>query len=97
MSRLLITGGSGYTASHTAAVLSELGYRVVLYDNVPNSSPAVLENLGLIVGQRVPFVKGDVREAELFTSTLASHSIDAGIHSAGIKAVGEAVEKTVEF
>lgn len=97
MSRLLITGGAGYIGSHSAVVLSKIGHQVVLYDNLSNSSRAVLENLDLIVGQHMPFVKGDVRNTELLASTLASHSIDAVIHFAGLKAVGESVEKPVEY
>lgn len=97
MSRLLITGGAGYIGSHSAVVLSTIGHQVVLYDNLSNSSRAVLENLALIVGQQMSFVKGDVRNTELLASTLASYSIDAVIHLAGLKAVGESVEKPVEY
>ena len=97
MSRLLITGGAGYIGSHSAVVLSKIGHQVVLYDNLSNSSRAVLENLALIVGQHMSFVKGDVRNTELLASTLASYSIDAVIHLAGLKAVGESVEKPVEY
>ena len=97
MSRLLITGGVGYIGSHAAVVLSEIGHEVVLYDNLFNSSHCVLENLDLIVGRHIPFVKGDVRDTELLASTLASHSIDAVIHFAGFKAVGESVEKPVDY
>jgi len=77
VSRLLITGGVGYIGSHSAVVLSEIGHEVVLYDNFSNSSHCILENLALIVGRHIPFVKGDVRDTELLASTLASHSIDA--------------------
>lgn len=97
MSRLLITGGVGYIGSHSAVVLSEIGHEVVLYDNLSNSSHCVLENLDLIVGRHIPFVKGDVRDTELLASTLASHSIDAVIHFAGFKSVGESVEKPVDY
>lgn len=97
MSRLLITGGTGYIGSHSAVVLSQIGHQVVLYDNLSNSSRAVVENLALISGQHMPFVKGDVRDTELLASTLASHCIDAVIHFAGLKAVGESVDKPVEY
>ena len=97
MSRLLITGGAGYISSHSAVVLSQVGHQIVLYDNLSNSSRAVLENLDQIVGQHMPFVKGDVRNTELLASTLASHSIDAVIHFAGLKAVGESVEKPADY
>ncbi len=97
MARLLITGGAGYIGSHCAVVLSEIGHQIVLYDNFSNSDPAVLENLALLVGQRIPFVNGDVRNTELLASTLTSQSIDAVIHFAGLKAVGESVEKPIEY
>jgi UDP-glucose 4-epimerase len=97
VSRLLITGGAGYIGSHAAIVLSKIGNQVVLYDNFSNSSPTVLENLAQLVGQRMPCVKGDVRNTELLASTLASQSIDAVIHFAGLKAVGESVKKPIEY
>jgi UDP-glucose 4-epimerase len=97
VSRLLITGGAGYIGSHSAVVLSKIGHQIVLYDNLSNSSRAVLENLDLIVGRHMPFVKGDVRNTELLASTLASHSIDAVIHFAGLKAVGESTDKPIDY
>lgn len=97
MGRLLITGGTGYIGSHAAVVLSKIGHDVVLYDNLSNSSRCVLENLNLIVGRQIPFVKGDVRDTELLISTLSAHGTDAVIHFAGLKAVGESVEQPVEY
>jgi len=69
----------------------------VLYDNLSNSSDQVLEKLSQITGRPIPFVKGDVRDTELLKSMLTSHGIDAVIHFAGLKAVGESVEKPVEY
>ncbi len=94
---VLLTGGTGYIGSHAAVVLSELGHRVALYDNLSNSSVSVLEKLEQITGQRVPFVRGDVRDTELLRNMLVSHSIDAVIHFAGLKAVGESVEKPIDY
>ncbi|OGT89698.1 MAG: UDP-glucose 4-epimerase GalE [Gammaproteobacteria bacterium RIFOXYA12_FULL_61_12] len=94
---VLLTGGTGYIGSHTAVVLSQLGHEVVLYDNLSNSSDAVLEKIAQIVGQDFPFVRGDVRDTELLRNTLASHSMDAVIHFAGLKAVGESVAKPVDY
>lgn len=94
---LLLTGGAGYIGSHTAIVLTQLGHQVVLYDNLSNSREAVLEKLTQITGERIPFVRGDVRDTELLKKTLASHRIDAVIHFAGLKAVGESVEKPIEY
>jgi UDP-glucose 4-epimerase len=83
---ILLTGGTGYIGSHTAVVLSELGYQVVLLDNLSNSSDAVLEKLAQISGQQLVFIKGDVRDFELIEKTLATYEIDAVIHFAGLKA-----------
>lgn len=94
---VLLTGGTGYIGSHAAVVLSQLGHQVVLYDNLSNSSDAVLERLAQITGQRIPFVRGDVRDTELLRNALASHGIDAVIHFAWLKAVGECVEKPVAY
>jgi UDP-glucose 4-epimerase len=94
---VLLTGGMGYIGSHTAVVLLRAGHQIVLFDNLSNSSDRVLEKLVQITGRRIPFVHGDVRDAELLQSTLAAHEIDAVIHFAGLKAVGESVEKPVEY
>lgn len=94
---VLLTGGTGYIGSHTAVVLLQSGHRVVLYDNLSNSSDAVLEKLAQIAGQSTPFIKGDVRDTELLKGTLAAHKIDAVVHFAGLKAVGESVEKPVDY
>ena len=94
---ILLTGGIGYIGSHTAVVLSELGHTVVLLDNLSNSSDTVLDNLAQITKQRCAFVKGDIRNRHLLVSTIISHGIDAVIHFAGLKAVGESVEKPVDY
>lgn len=94
---VLLTGGTGYIGSHTAVVLSQLGHQVVLYDNLSNSSNLVLVKLAQITGQQIPFIKGDVRDTELLEGTLAAHHIVAVIHFAGLKAVGESVEKPVDY
>ncbi len=94
---VLLTGGMGYIGSHTSIVLLQLGHQVVLYDNLSNSSDTVLKKVKHITGQRIPFVKGDVRDTELLKATLAAHPIDAVIHFAGLKAVGESVEKPVDY
>ena len=94
---VLLTGGTGYIGSHTAVVLSEFGHQVVLYDNLSNSSDSVIEKLFQITGQQIRFVNGDVRDTEPLKGTLAAHQIDAVIHFAGLKAVGESVEKPVDY
>lgn len=94
---ILLTGGTGYIGSHTAVVLSQLGHKVVLFDNLSNSNESVLERLAQITNQLFPFVNGDVRDTNLLKNTLASHRIDAVIHFAGLKAVGESVAKPVDY
>ena len=94
---VLLTGGTGYIGSHTAVVVLQSGHRVVLYDNLSNSSDSVLQKFAQITGQPIPFIKGDVRDTELLRSTLAAHQIDAVVHFAGLKAVGESVEKPVDY
>jgi len=94
---VLLTGGTGYIGSHTSFVLPQLGHKVVLYDNLSNSSESVLEKLTQITGQQIRFVNGDVRDTVLLRNTLAAHGIGAVIHFAGLKAVGESVEKPLDY
>lgn len=94
---ILLTGGTGYIGSHTAVVLSQLGHKVVLFDNLSNSEETVLERLAQITKQQFPFFNGDVRDTDLLKNTLADNSIDAVIHFAGLKAVGESVAKPVDY
>ena len=94
---VLLTGGTGYIASHAAVVLMQMGHQVVLYDNLSNSSDGVLTKLTQITNTHIPFVQGDVRDTPLLSATLSKHNIDAVIHFAGLKAVGESVEKPVDY
>lgn len=94
---ILLTGGMGYIGSHTAVVLSQAGYAVTLFDNLSNSKRSVLDRLAAITGQRLEFVEGDVRDTALVQKTLIDRQIDAVIHFAGLKAVGESVEKPIEY
>ena len=94
---ILLTGGMGYIGSHTAVVLSQAGYKVILYDNLCNSDSSVLNSLSEITGVHFPFVKGDVRDTAKLKKTLERYSIDAVIHFAGLKAVGESVSKPIEY
>ena len=94
---ILLTGGTGYIGSHTAVVLTQLGHKVVLIDNLSNSSEWVVQRLEQITEVKTPFIKGDVRDSELLLNTLKNYGIDAVIHFAGLKAVGESVEKPVDY
>ena len=94
---ILLTGGTGYIGSHTAVVLAQAGHQVVLYDNFCNSQPDVAQRLLSITGQTVPLVEGDVRNTALLTQTLQAHQINAVIHFAGLKAVGESVAHPLDY
>ncbi len=94
---ILLTGGTGYIASHTAIVLLEAGHKVVLFDNLSNSCLTVVEKLENITNQIIPFVEGDVRNTLILSKTIRDYHVDAVIHFAGLKAVGESVEKPIEY
>lgn len=95
--KILLTGGTGYIGSHTAVVLSENGHEVVILDNFCNSRKTVLERLQKILGKVLPCVEGDIRDTALVTQILQDYEIDAVIHFAGLKAVGESVEKPIQY
>ena len=94
---ILLTGGTGYIGSHTAVVLTQLGHKVVLFDNLSNSSEWVVRRLEQITEVKTPFIKGDVRDSELLLNTLKNYGIDAVIHFAGLKSVGESVNQPIEY
>ena len=94
---VLLTGGTGFIGSHTAVCLTEAGHTPVLYDNLSNSRPEVIDALEKITGVRPAFVRGDIRDKALLTETLRAHRIDAVIHFAGLKAVGESVVKPLAY
>ena len=95
--RVLLTGGTGFIGSHTAVVLLEAGHEVVLYDNLSNSDPTVVDRITEIAGRRPVFIEGDIRDENLLVETLSSRAIEAVIHFAGLKAVGESVEKPLDY
>lgn len=94
---ILLTGGAGYIGSHTAVVLSQAGHEVVLLDNFCNSNPSVLERLQKILGKALPCIEADVRETDFVENVLREYKIDAVIHFAGLKAVGESVANPVLY
>lgn len=95
--KVLLTGGTGYIGSHTAAVLAKAGHEVFLYDNNCNSKPEVADRLAQIAGYPIAFFKGDVRDTAALTEVLISNYIDAVIHFAGLKAVGESSTLPIEY
>jgi UDP-glucose 4-epimerase len=94
---ILVTGGTGYIGSHACVVLMQAGHDVLILDNLCNSRADVLERLTTICGRRPEFVEGDVRDAATLDSLFATHRISAVMHFAGLKAVGESVEKPLEY
>jgi UDP-glucose 4-epimerase len=89
MARVLLTGGAGYIASHTAVVLAERGHDVVLLDNFANSERDVPERLKRLTGKDFPLIEADIRDVPAVSAALAAHPVDAVIHFAALKAVGE--------
>lgn len=94
---VLLTGGVGYIGSHVAVSLIEIGNSVVLYDNLSNSKQDVVKRIGGITGVDIPFVCGDIRDTDLLIKTLKQYQIEAVIHLAGFKAVGESVANPVDY
>ena len=94
---ILLTGGTGYIGSHAAVVMAQAGHDVVLFDNFCNSQPDVAKRIADIAGKHIPLVQGDVRDTELLISILQQHDVTAVMHFAGLKAVGESVQKPVEY
>lgn len=92
---ILLTGGMGFIGSHTAVVLIEAGHDVVLFDNLSNADRSVLDRIETITGRRPVFIEGDIRDADAMEKAL--DGVDAVIHFAGLKAVGESVSKPVEY
>lgn len=94
---ILVTGGAGYIGSHTVIELLENNYEVVILDNLVNSSEKVLERLKKITGKDIPFVKADILDKDALDQVFDNYKIDAAIHFAGLKAVGESVSKPWEY
>lgn len=95
--KILLTGGTGYIGSHAAVVLVDAGHQVVLLDNLSNSQVAVLDRLERILAHRVPFVEADIRDTDTMIRTMRDHGIDAVMHFAGLKAVGESVKDPINY
>lgn len=94
---VLVTGGAGFIGSHTVVELLQAGYEVVIIDNFSNSSPLVLSRIEEITGKRPLLIEGDIRDRALLDDVFKQHEIDAVVHFAGLKAVGESVQKPLEY
>lgn len=95
--KVLVTGGTGYIGSHTVVELLEENYEVVVIDNLSNSKIEVVDSIRKITGKEITFYEGDVCDKELLDKIFTSHKIDAVIHFAGYKAVGESVQKPIMY
>lgn len=95
--RIFLTGGTGYIGSHTAVELAAAGHSVVCFDNLCNSRADVMDRLEDITGQSMSLVVGDIRDQASLEKAIRTHSIEAVIHFAGLKAVGEAVAKPFNY
>jgi UDP-glucose 4-epimerase len=91
--RILLTGGAGYIGSHTVVALAAAGHSVVCFDNLSNSRADVMDRLEVITEQQVPLVFGDIRDCGALQQAIHDNGIEAVIHFAGLKAVGEAVAR----
>lgn len=95
--KVLVTGGAGYIGSHTCVELLAAGFDVVVFDNLSNAKQESLRRVATITGRAPLFVRGDVRDAVALKQLFSTHRIDAVIHFAGLKAVGESVEQPLRY
>lgn len=94
---ILLTGGAGYVGSHSAVVLTQAGHHVVILDNFSNSHHRVLDRITKITGEVIPSVEGDIRNTSLLIKVFQDYKIEAVMHFAGLKAVGESVHNPLNY
>jgi UDP-glucose 4-epimerase len=97
MTRVLVTGGAGYIGSHTCVLLLEAGYDVSVLDNLSNSSPIALDRVRELSGRDLRFHQVDLRDAEAVDQVMIAEPVDAVVHFAGLKAVGESVREPLRY
>lgn len=97
MKTILVTGGAGYIGTHTCVELLEQGYEVLVLDNLSNSSAVALDRVREITGRELTSLEIDLRQREAVDAALQRHPVDAVIHFAGLKAVGESVEQPLRY
>ncbi|HEM7544033.1 TPA: UDP-glucose 4-epimerase GalE [Providencia rettgeri] len=95
--QVLVTGGLGYIGSHTCVQMIQQGMQPVILDNLHNANLEVLNRIEAITGVKPVFYQGDVRDGQILESIFANHQIHSVIHFAGLKAVGESVQKPIEY
>lgn len=94
---ILVTGGAGYIGTHTLVELFNQGHTAVVVDNLSNSSPEAIRRTEIIVNQRIPFYKIDLKDTASLDEIFSSHHFDAVIHFAGLKSVGESVSNPIGY
>ncbi len=94
---ILVTGGAGYIGSHTAILLIEAGYEIIIFDNFSNSSRESINRVEKIVKKELIVIDGDIRNKEALMRVFSNYQISSVIHFAGLKAVGESVQKPLEY
>ena len=94
---VLLAGGAGYIGSHTCVELINAGHDVVIADNFSNSCPVAVERVEELTGRKIPLYEADVCDRDAVEKIFSENKIDAVIHFAGLKAVGESCEKPVEY
>ena len=94
---VLVTGGAGYIGSHTVVELLKAGYEVVVADNFSNSKPEALRRIAQLAGREPRFYESDLLDGSAVERIFSENEIDSVIHFAGLKAVGESVEKPIEY
>jgi len=94
---ILVTGGLGYIGSHTCVVLAEAGYKPVIVDNLSNSKAAVLPRIRELAKVDIAFHKADIRDRAAMEKIIAKERVGSVVHFAGLKAVGESVEKPLLY
>jgi UDP-glucose 4-epimerase len=97
MSTILVTGGAGFIGSHTCVELSEAGYDVVVVDNLSNSSKESIHRVEQITGKKIKFYEADIADRKIMNQIFEENDIFGVIHFAGLKAVGESVQKPLEY
>lgn len=95
--RILLTGGAGFIGSHTCVELLNQQHEVFIYDNLCNSNADVITRIERITGKKVTFIEGDIRNYDTMLDTLTRYHIQAVIHFAGLKAVGESCQKPIDY
>jgi len=94
---ILVTGGAGYIGSHTCLTLLEVGYEVLVLDNLCNSKKESLRRVEIITGKKIDFIHADVRDIATLRKTFSSYSIEGVIHLAGLKSISESINFPLKY